>query len=986
MNEPAMVVPIRKPERRMLGTIAFCERKGNRYKKAKPPLPGAWWEVECEPHVMMRLKRTFGRADKRQFGKLHLRNTDEVCRDLQWFLGRYPLEVEESKYLEWRSTEHEQQAVEFENLLSGAVDPRTFDLAIPARQYQQVAADLWLRAKGLLVADDLGLGKTLVGIAGLTKPELRPALVVTLTHLPMQWKREIEKFAPGLKTHIVKKGTPYDVTIPTGHRAKTGQGVLFEERFPDVLVINYHKLAGWGDVLAGRVRSCIFDECQELRIPTSAKYTAAKHIAESSSYALGLSATPVYNYGGEMYHIMQVLRRDALGTHGEFMREWCDGAGWQGDKSKVVNPKAFGTHLRETGLMIRRTRSDVGRELPAVTKVPHYINVDTKALDAVADSAAELAKIILSKNSAVLERGQAARDLDWKLRQATGISKAPYVAEFVKMLLESEDKIVLYGWHREVYTLWAERLKEYKPVFFTGTESPVQKERSRLEFCAGDAKILIMSLRAGAGLDGLQEHSRTVVFGELDWSPGVHDQCLSDDTEVLTPDGFRGVDDVSVGDIVAGYDLSSSSIDWVRAENKTDRRLMPGEKMYSVRTKKIDLCVTGEHRMVIRRKRRTAKGVSRSEWSMETAQNISGQSRRCVPLCGYERTRGVSLTSYELRLLGWFLSDGSYNGQVLTIYQAESQPWNADIVEVLDGCGLQWTLNQRENPSGTLNMYSVCRTTKRWRAGELGLLKHMRGTGATYADIGHALRRTSTAVMKKWHRLSRNIQTINSPPKAFGRGLERLEKYLDKNISPLLAGLTRDQLLYLIHGLFMGDGAKSSKNTYRITNTNKIMLDRLQSLCVRRGLSARISERSQTTIRGNKIYDIYISDSEDASLPNVQRSNALAQLPAKENTRVWCLSNRLGTLVVRRNGKVAIVGNCVGRLNRDGQADPVMAYYLLSDHGSDPIVADVLGIKKIQIEGIRDPKADLVEKLDTGPDRLKKLAAAYLKQRGRKPA
>ena len=39
----------------------------------------------------------------------------------------------------------------------------------------------------------------------------RPALVGTLTHLPLQWEREIKKFAPELRVHIIQKGTPYEV-------------------------------------------------------------------------------------------------------------------------------------------------------------------------------------------------------------------------------------------------------------------------------------------------------------------------------------------------------------------------------------------------------------------------------------------------------------------------------------------------------------------------------------------------------------------------------------------------------------------------------------------------------------------------------------------------------------------------------------------------------------------------------------------------------
>lgn len=36
---------------------------------------------------------------------------------------------------------------------------------------------------------------------------------------------------------------------------------------------------------------------------------------------------------------------------------------------------------------------------------------------------------------------------------------------------------------------------------------------------------MLMSLRSGVGLDGIQKRCSTIVFGELDWSPGIHRQC-----------------------------------------------------------------------------------------------------------------------------------------------------------------------------------------------------------------------------------------------------------------------------------------------------------------------------------------------------------------------------------------------------------------------------------------------------------------------------
>jgi hypothetical protein len=65
------------------------------------------------------------------------------------------------------------------------------------------------------------------------------------------------------------------------------------------------------------------------------------------------------------------------------------------------------------------------------------------------------------------------------MRRATGLAKAPYVADFVRLLLESEPKVVLFGWHRDVYEIWLDRLADLNPSLYTGSESSgsAQKER-----------------------------------------------------------------------------------------------------------------------------------------------------------------------------------------------------------------------------------------------------------------------------------------------------------------------------------------------------------------------------------------------------------------------------------------------------------------------------------------------------------------------------
>jgi SNF2 family DNA or RNA helicase len=478
------------------------------------------WEVRARADVITRVKRLFPRASNYRTGAIFLHHTPEVARDLEWILTRWPLDLDEdaARVLPAEAEKHRQTEQAVRDILAGNVPHLAggawMELARPAREYQLVAADLALATGRLLLADDLGLGKTMSGLLVLRNPDALPALVVCPTHLPRQWESEIAKTLPLLRTHIIRKSTPYDPSQVRGSRGHQ----------PDVLITGYGKLRGWGDHLAGRIRTVIFDEAQELRRADSQKYVAAAQIADGARYRLGLTATPVYNYGGEIHNILQVIAPDVLGDREEFGREWCV-AGWS-DKASVRDPAGLGVYLRDQGVMLRRTRAEVGRELPEVVRVPHSIESDGDVFDELAQDAADLAEMIVARAAPRQELWKASGEFDWKMRHATGVAKAPYVAEFVRMLLETDERVVLFGWHRDVYEIWQDKLTEYLPVFYTGTESPTQKERARDAFLSGDSRLLIMSLRSGAGLDGLQDAAHVAVFGELDWSPGMHDQCI----------------------------------------------------------------------------------------------------------------------------------------------------------------------------------------------------------------------------------------------------------------------------------------------------------------------------------------------------------------------------------------------------------------------------------------------------------------------------
>lgn len=489
--------------------------------------PAAIWEVDAPPHVMLRLKRVFPKLEQRRVGAVRFTATAENCRDLEWFATRFPLQFEPEDALGFLTDEarrYDSVRARVRATIEGARQVTVPQMALPPRDYQKSPAALVMEQGGLLLADELGLGKTVSAIVLLAHAQALPAVAVVPTHLQHQWKAEILRFLPMLKVHIARKGNPQYLDTWKGKRRA-------QEWPADVLILPYSKLAGWAEFLQSGWHSVVYDEVQDLRrtgtgsYRRSFKYEAAQLLSTSVDYRIGLSATPIYNYGMEFYNVIECLLPGTLGSRFEFATEWCD-RGATDDKARIRDPKAFGAMLRDQGIMLRRTRADVNRELPPLTKIVHEFEPDPAALEAVEDRASELARILLESSGDNFGKMRAAEELSNQLRMQTGIAKAPYVAEFVRMLIEESDEpVVLFGWHRAVYDLWASRLAAYEPAFYTGTESPNQKERAKQRFLNGETKVLIVSLRSGAGLDGLQRVCHRAVFGELDWSHGVHEQC-----------------------------------------------------------------------------------------------------------------------------------------------------------------------------------------------------------------------------------------------------------------------------------------------------------------------------------------------------------------------------------------------------------------------------------------------------------------------------
>lgn len=474
---------------------------------------GDTWVIDAlKPHVSIRFKDVFKGVEFGSRPPFALRDRMDRAFDLDWFMSRYPLDMTDraaariadgvSAYRQSRAAMEELKRPDYvSGLITGFKAPEK------ARPHQLRAAEM-LRTNGrLLLLDDVGLGKTVSALAALSDGWGLPAAIVVQPHLSTQWvKQYIQRF-----THL----TAYEVkdrnvrTLPPA----------------DLYIFRYSNIAAWVDYAETLgCKTVVFDEIQELRHGRCTdKGRGAEAFARAADHVLGLTATPIYNYGSEIWNVVEFVAPGALGTWNEFIINWCSS---HGSHWIVKDPEALGAFLQDEGIALRRTDDDeeVAMSLPPLSKV--VIEVDWNSDDTETDRDLQIKLALRVLSGSFTDRGAAARELDLMMRRETGVAKARSVAAYVRTLIEAGEPVLLAGWHRAVYDIWLKSLADLNPVMFTGSESQAQKRAAKEAILSGQSKLMIMSLRSGSGLDGLQQVIAHAVIGELDWSPQVHRQFI----------------------------------------------------------------------------------------------------------------------------------------------------------------------------------------------------------------------------------------------------------------------------------------------------------------------------------------------------------------------------------------------------------------------------------------------------------------------------
>ncbi|HYH20374.1 MAG TPA: DEAD/DEAH box helicase [Azospirillum sp.] len=412
--------------------------------------------------------------------------------------------------------------------------PLPAGLRADLRPYQRTGLD-WLQfltahGFGGILADDMGLGKTVQALAHLLAEKDagrldRPCLLVAPTSVLGNWRAEVARFAPGLRTLVLH-----------GPQRKAAHTALADH---DLVVTSYALLPRDHEILAAQPwHLAIFDEAQYLKNPT-AQATKAAH-ALNARQRLCLTGTPVENSLDELWSLFSVAVPSLLGDRTGFRRQFRTPIEKRGDADRQ---RLLARRVRP--FLLRRTKEEVASELPPKTEILESVEpqaaqrdlyetirlaMDARVREEIARKG--LARSHISILDALLKLRQVCCDPrlvkleSARKRVAKGAASAKLdrLLEMLPELLADGRRILLFSQFTSMLDLIKPELEQRGVPFVELTGDTRDRETPVRRFQAGEVPVFVISLKAGG--TGLNlTAADTVIHYDPWWNPAVEDQA-----------------------------------------------------------------------------------------------------------------------------------------------------------------------------------------------------------------------------------------------------------------------------------------------------------------------------------------------------------------------------------------------------------------------------------------------------------------------------
>ena len=374
----------------------------------------------------------------------------------------------------------------------------------------------WLRficSEGLggVLADEMGLGKTVQLIALLCNGNSQsrsPSLVIGPGTVLENWRRELAKFAPAIRTVI--------------HQGADRTGFPSELRKSDVVITSYDTLVRDGPLFRQiEWKIVILDEAQAIKNPSTRRTVETKRLNRGVSIAV--TGTPVENRLSDLWSIIDFVMPGFLANLSTFERTYSDEHTGASELEPTVSP-----------IILRRRIAEVAKDLPPRIDIPHILSLGPQEtheyeairMEAVAQYGAHAGLAALTKLRIFCTHPSLVSDREGDPAEQS--EKYRRLLEILEEIFTNGEKALLFTSYTGMIDLLSCDLPKHFSIFCNHIDGRVavpdrQNIVDNFTREVGPGILLLNPRAAGTGMNITA--AAHVVHYNLEWNPAVEDQA-----------------------------------------------------------------------------------------------------------------------------------------------------------------------------------------------------------------------------------------------------------------------------------------------------------------------------------------------------------------------------------------------------------------------------------------------------------------------------
>ncbi|ANA87292.1 DNA helicase [Gordonia phage Gibbles] len=371
-----------------------------------------------------------------------------------------------------------------------------------------------IKMRSVLLADDMGLGKSLQAITLFAADVIRgyssKCLIVCPASLKTNWENEILKFTRGIKVMVIRTDTTGKALTKEAKRKNLQDFAAADG--PRVLITNYEQLVGMSkDYCDISWDMVIFDEAHMIKNHRAKRTQAALKL--STRRSILLTGSPILNHVNDLWSLLKRIAPNEIENYYAFLQRYATYGGYMDKQITGIKNEAE-LRARLQDVMVRRLKEDV-LDLPEVTYT-------TRTVDLI-NSQIKIYKEVVSNMQLTSDDGQVEEIQNHltkflRLKQVCGTTAAFSnkddsgkldMAEWdAEDICSGGERLVAFTQFRDVQQAYIDRLtnrRSFKyPIYVLNGDVDIDERQSVVDAWANDKTpgiIICMYQVAGVGLN-----------------------------------------------------------------------------------------------------------------------------------------------------------------------------------------------------------------------------------------------------------------------------------------------------------------------------------------------------------------------------------------------------------------------------------------------------------------------------------------------------